>query len=485
MIFGYFTLAVALAISAVAAYYSIVGLTAIFAAATIPIIIMGVVLEVGKVTAAVWLKLNWHRAALIYKLYLIPAVGILMLLTSMGIFGFLSKSHLDQSVPSTNIAAQVALLDERISVEKENINVARKALQQLDKTIDETIARSTSEGGVARAANLRRTQQAERGRLQRDIENAQNNISKYTEEQQPLAQQLRVVEAKVGPIKYIAALIYDDTLDNSILEKAVRLVIIIIVAVFDPLALILIIAAQQSIRWAREEANKKVISTQEIKSEESSPAVESVKTEVASSTVENDERIYDPNKLSYLRSFAHFKNLQPSVFREQAKTFEEPQVNSFESNNTEEVNSSSSEVSLPVETTRTENQSENEKSKIPETAERYKAPLPVIPETMNVRKQLDQNTNPSNSSFGTELPQRAKKGDTFLRVDLKPNKLYKFNGFKWIEIDKSRSDSYSYDEKYIDFLIEKISNGEYDIDQLSSLEQEMITEKLKRTHDNT
>ena len=254
MIFGYFTLAVALAISAVAAYYSIVGLTTIFAAAVLPIIIMGVILEIGKVTAAVWLKLNWHRAGLLYKLYLVPAVGILMLLTSMGIFGFLSKAHLDQAVPSSNVSSQVALLDEKISLEKENIDVARKALQQLDKTIDETIARSTSEEAVTRAANLRRSQQAERRRLQRDIPNAQNNISQYTTERHPLAVQLRAIEAEVGPIKYIAALIYGDDIDSNLLERAVRIVIIIIVAVFDPLALILIIAAQQSLRWAKSES---------------------------------------------------------------------------------------------------------------------------------------------------------------------------------------------------------------------------------------
>ena len=111
MIFGYFTLFVALVISAVAAYYSIVGLTAIFSAAVIPIVIMGASLEVGKVTAAIWLKLNWYRANLTYKLYLVPALIFLMLLTSMGIFGFLSKAHSDQSLVSGDVTSKIAIYD--------------------------------------------------------------------------------------------------------------------------------------------------------------------------------------------------------------------------------------------------------------------------------------------------------------------------------------------------------------------------------------
>ena len=467
MIFGYFTLAVALAISAVAAYYSIVGLTTIFAAAVLPIIIMGVILEIGKVTAAVWLKLNWHRAGLLYKLYLVPAVGILMLLTSMGIFGFLSKSHLDQAVPSNNVTTQVALLDEKISLEKENIDVARKALQQLDKTIDETIARSTSEKAVTRAANLRRSQQAERRRLQRDIANAQNNISQYTTERQPLAVQLRAIEAEVGPIKYIAALIYGDDIDSNLLERAVRIVIIIIVAVFDPLALILIIAAQQSLRWAKSESQTPdvqiipILSQQaEIKEPEpeakSEPIIEEKPTEEST-----PEKVFDPVKFPYLDKFDHFKDIKPVVWVEEKSTPTETTVNTVE-------------VTKSI-------------TKIPETAERYKAPLPVVPETLNVRKVKSPVVEDIKvkTDFGTTFPVNANKGDTFLRVDYNPNKLYKYNGIKWMEIDKSRSDSYSYDEKYIDFLIEKISSGEYDIEQLSSLEQDLIQEKLKRNNEHT
>ena len=120
MLFGYLTLATALIISLSAAVYSILGLTAIFAAAFWPVVIMGAALGVGKITAAVWLKLNWDRAKWTYKLYLVPAVVFLMFLTSMGIFGFLSKAHSDQGLVSGDVAAKIAVYDEKIKTAKEN-----------------------------------------------------------------------------------------------------------------------------------------------------------------------------------------------------------------------------------------------------------------------------------------------------------------------------------------------------------------------------
>ena len=253
MIFGYFTLFVALVISAVAAYYSIVGLTAIFSAAVIPIVIMGASLEVGKVTAAIWLKLNWHRANLTYKLYLVPALIFLMLLTSMGIFGFLSKAHSDQSLVSGDVQSKIAIYDEKIKTEKENIEANRKALKQMDEGVDQVLGRSTSETGADKAVALRRAQQKERARLQAEISQSQKSIAELNNARAPIAAEVRKVEAEVGPIKYIAALVYGDSPDTNILERAVRWVIILIVAVFDPLALVLILAAQQSIKWNRED----------------------------------------------------------------------------------------------------------------------------------------------------------------------------------------------------------------------------------------
>jgi hypothetical protein len=248
---AWLTLASGLSISAVAVWYSVAGLVAIFAAAAVPIIIMGVALEVSKLVATVWLKMNWRIAPKLIRTYLIIAITILMLITSMGIFGFLSKAHLDQAVPTGDVVDQVSLLDEKIKTQRENIDASRKALKQMDEAVDQVMARSTDEKGADKAANLRRSQQRERNQLQNDIAKAQSAIAKLNEERAPIAKDLRKIEAEVGPIKYIAALLYGDNPDQNLLEKAVRWVIIIIVIVFDPLAVILLLASQYSFQWFR------------------------------------------------------------------------------------------------------------------------------------------------------------------------------------------------------------------------------------------
>jgi hypothetical protein len=250
---AYLALISGLTISAVAVWYSVAGLVAIFAAAAVPIIIMGVTLEISKLVATVWLKMNWARAPKLMRAYLLSAIAVLMLITSMGIFGFLSKAHLDQAVPTGDIAAKVAIIDEKIKTERDNIEAARKALTQMDSAVDQTMARSTTEQGADKAANLRRSQQRERTVLQNEIAAAQKKIAAYNEERAPIAKDLRAVEAEVGPIKYIASLIYGENPDANVLEKAVTWVIIIIVFVFDPLAVILLLASQYSFAWFRKE----------------------------------------------------------------------------------------------------------------------------------------------------------------------------------------------------------------------------------------
>jgi hypothetical protein len=240
-----------LSISAVAVYYSVAGLVSIFAAAAIPIMIMGVVLELSKLVATVWLKINWTKAPNLIRSYLIVAITILMIITSMGIFGYLSKAHLDQAVPTGDVVDQVALIDEKIKTQKENVDASRKALKQMDEAVDQVMARSSDEKGADKAASLRRSQQKERSQLQNDIAKAQKEISTLNNERAPVAKELRKVEAEVGPIKYIAALIYGDNPDSNLLESAVRWVIITIVIVFDPLAVILLLASQYSFMWFR------------------------------------------------------------------------------------------------------------------------------------------------------------------------------------------------------------------------------------------
>ena len=249
--------AVALSLSAVAAYYAIFGLMAIFAGATIPIAIMGGLLECSKLTVASWLYQNWKQIPKLFKTYFLIALIILMMLTSMGIFGYLSKAHLDQAVPTGDIQAKLSLIEEKIKQEEENIDASRKELNQLDAQVNETISRSGNTKdttgnkavqGVERSIAIRKSQQKDRARILGEIGTAQTKISKLQEERAPIASQVRKVEAEVGPIKYIAALIYGDTINSTLLEKAVRIVIIMIVAVFDPLAVLLLVAANWNLK---------------------------------------------------------------------------------------------------------------------------------------------------------------------------------------------------------------------------------------------
>jgi len=238
----------AISLSCIAAWYSIAGLTAIFAAAVVPIIIMGGILEVSKLVVASWLYRNWTEVPNTFKIYFTAAVVILMMITSMGIFGFLSKAHLDQAVPAGDITSQVTIYDDKIKTERDNVAAARKALTQMDAQIDQKLSRSTDEKGADKAIQIRRAQGSERKKLQNEISESQKTIVKLQTERAPIASQARKIEAEVGPIKYIAALIYGDTLDANVLEKAVRWVIIMIVLVFDPLAVLMLVAVNWSLK---------------------------------------------------------------------------------------------------------------------------------------------------------------------------------------------------------------------------------------------
>ena len=256
MILAYLLLLTGLTISAVAIYYSVVGLTAIFSAAAIPIIIMGSALEVGKLVCASWLKANWERAPRFMKYYMVTAVIVLMLITSMGIFGFLSKAHNDQTLVSGDVGSKIAIYDEKIKTAKENIEADRKQLKQMDEAVDQIMGRSTDEKGADKANAVRKGQQRDRISLAKDIETQQKLIASLNDEAAPIRAEVRKVEAEVGPIKYIAAFIYGVTPDESMLERAVTWIIILIVIVFDPLAVIMLLAAQMTFQWAREQKEK-------------------------------------------------------------------------------------------------------------------------------------------------------------------------------------------------------------------------------------
>jgi len=274
-IFSLSTLALitALTLSGIAAWYSVVGLTAIFAAAVIPIIIMGASLEIAKVVTTVWLHRYWDKCRWAMKTYLTGAVIVLALVTSMGIFGFLSKAHMDQGIPTGDVAAQIQLFDDKIAIQKElilserqNIEAARKTLSQMDAQLTARLDRGDSEASVERAVQIRAQQRRERNSLNSEIAAAQKRIEasnaeiqKINIEKAPIASKYRQIEAEVGPIKYIAALIYGDNPDTATLERAVRWVIILLIFVFDPLALMLVIAAISSYKWEFEKKEEKKI----------------------------------------------------------------------------------------------------------------------------------------------------------------------------------------------------------------------------------
>lgn len=340
MILAWLLLLTGLTISAVAIYYSVIGLAAIFAAATIPIYIMGGSLEVAKLVCATWLKANWSRTPVLMKVYMTTAVLVLMFITSMGIFGFLSKAHTDQSLVSGDVQSKIAAYDEQIKTERENIDAARTALTQMDAQVNERLSRSTDDRGAERAVQIRKQQQAERTRLQKDITSAQANISRLNQERSPIAAEIRKVEAEVGPIKYIAAFVYGDNPDANLLEKAVTWVIILIVAVFDPLAVIMLLAAQMTFQWFRDEkktaVEPAVIETPVVPERD---LVEEANAKIAEIEVPEPEFDY-PEPIQnvsaekslleqhpYLTAgFKHFTNLEPMVYKAPEAEEDKPNI---------------------------------------------------------------------------------------------------------------------------------------------------------------
>jgi hypothetical protein len=527
MWFGILTLATALIISVSAAYYSILGLTAIFAAAFWPIVILGSSLEVGKIVSTLWLHKYWHRAEIQYKIYLSAAVTILMVLTSMGVFGFLSKAHLDQAVPSGDIQAQVQIYDDKIRTQRDNIEAARKALRQMDEAVDQTMSRSSSEQGADKAANLRRSQARERGNLQNDISRAQSEITKLQEARAPIASQARQIEAEVGPIKYIAALIYGDNPDANLLEKAVRWMIILIVIVFDPLALTLLLAATKTFEWERADR----LLAKETDSELEPDVGSWFDRARERARFWDQQRVQpDPEPWPFPRQFEGIRSgsgewvqtgPELHVPDEQApakstNTVKQAVLTGLDSMwtrakkiVTRDTEAEHAALSDPEPSVKPDAVNNDDDEHTPEKqAERaWKAENPT--DTLKRQRQLltagkiqqlpwhdaefqarvlSQDLVADNVpagkqgqvlGFGTGFPVDPDKGDMFLRVDQLPSVLYKYNGSLWMEVDKALSDTHAWDDAYIDYLIAKIGSGEYDPDLLSDAERDSIEARLR------
>jgi hypothetical protein len=499
MIFGLGILATALLLSAVAAYYSVAGLTAIFSAATIPVIIMGGSLELGKIVATVWLHNNWRRAGIVFKLYLVPAIAFLMILTSMGIFGYLSKAHSDQSLVSGDVQSKIAIYDEKIKTAKDNIDANRKALKQMDEAVDQVMGRSSDEKGADKAVQIRRSQQKERARLQSEIAAEQKTVAAISEERAPIAAEVRKVEAEVGPIKYIAALLYGDNPDSNLLERAVRWMIIMIVLVFDPLALTLILAANKQFEWARQGTGGFVHDEPKYEPDDGPLTEDQIEQIQASAEPPKDPHppgwMFDkPDPINCYKCGTELvdapgiglfcPNKECDVFDSTSGatiSFTQPETPSspvfVDMPNFDQEEEEPANVKAAVKAWKTANPDRTLKE---ERRKLYRGEIDELP----WMKLVSDNDQPreSNSSFGIRFPDSPSKGDTFVRVDQLPSKVYKFNGNEWIIIDKNSTDNYTYDTAYIDHLIDKIATGEYDPDLLSDIEREQVAERLKQTN---
>jgi hypothetical protein len=451
----------------------------------------------------------------------------LMLVTSMGIFGFLSKAHSDQSLISGDVQGKIAVYDEKIKTQKENIEANRKALKQLDESVDQVLGRSTDEKGADKAVALRRAQQKERARLQAEISQSQQLVSELNDARAPIAAEVRKVEAEVGPIKYIAAFIYGDNSDANLLEKAVTWVIILLVVVFDPLAIMMLLAATESLKWERQrlfellklpvpgpepkpdyEPDDGALSQEQldqinqmaaevaVKPKPQEPVAEPVRPapmrfrvpgehpqdydETAVPDPEPEKSLLEQHP--YLTSgFPHFKDLEPMVYKpEEVK----------ESTDIKDVERPGDYLTSPEE------EEDAEKAAIrawktanPDDTIKHQRSLyddgkidklPWEDAAYAIGLEAD-NDLPHGvmRGFGTQWPTDPNKGDMYLRVDRLPSALYKYNGKSWIEIDKNLSDQYSYDTAYIDHLIDKVNSGEYDPDLLTEAEVEQIQHRFQ------
>lgn len=532
--FSNLTLLVALSLSSVAAWYSIIGLTAIFAGAVIPVIIMGGILEVGKITTTVWLRKYWNRAGWLLKLYLVPAVIALALLTSMGIFGFLSKAHMEHGISTGDSQAKLSLYDEKIKTQRDNIELARKALTQMDNQVDQRLSRGDSENSAERAVQIRRQQAGERSRLQKDIGDAQKEIAKLNEERAPIAAENRKVEAEVGPIKYIAALIYGDNADNNMLEAAVRWVIILLVIVFDPLAIALVLAANASREWDNKEP----------KYEQDDGPLTDEQINQVKETVEQPDNITwwiqpDPSPPGWVFTRTTYPSTKEELSTGEVNTKSElfpdepincyicgtplenmPGIGPFCPNKNCNVmdNTSGAEweftpvpektileqhpylttpfVSFdvkPMVAPKEETIEESNTEIVIEPEKPYKELEGgyVMFEDKHYQKDALKSLRPDvfiatadnqrsiSTNFGIKFPDVAIKGDIFVRVDSLPNRVYKYDSRKWIEVQKDQSDTYIHNQKYIKYLVDKIEKGEYDLDLLSETEKEHIELFLK------
>ena len=242
-----------IAVSVVGAYYSILGLAALFAGAYWAVITMGVTLEIAKLVTVSWLYRNWNLDLLPQSIraYLLSAVLMLMFITSIGIFGFLSKAHLDTAAPNTGNRLLVKNIERQIDSEKKAITGAQKIIDQLDTALDKVIDKDADKGLIER-----QKQTTERNRVNNIIANSSKKITDLSNQKLKYDKDQLAIDKEVGPFKYVAEILFGDA-DDGNLDRAVRFIIICLILVFDPLAVLMLVAVNVSIK--EYQRNKKLV----------------------------------------------------------------------------------------------------------------------------------------------------------------------------------------------------------------------------------
>jgi uncharacterized protein YlxW (UPF0749 family) len=233
-----------IAVSVVGAYYSILGLAALFAGAYWAVITMGVTLEIAKLVTVSWLYRNWNLDLLPQSIraYLLSAVLMLMFITSIGIFGFLSKAHLDTAAPNTGNRLLVKNIERQIDSEKKAITGAQKIIDQLDTALDKVIDKDADKGLIERQKQI-----TERNRANNIIANSSKKITDLSNQKLKYDKDQLAIDKEVGPFKYVAEILFGDA-DDGNLDRAVRFIIICLILVFDPLAVLMLVAVNVSIK---------------------------------------------------------------------------------------------------------------------------------------------------------------------------------------------------------------------------------------------
>lgn len=255
MIFLSILILSALFISSIAAWFSIAGLVAIFPGAKTAIILMGTALEIGKLVTASWLYRFWDKANLLMRTYFTGAVLVLSFITSIGIFGYLTKSHIEGTTGIGENSEQLALVDDQINIQRDNITQQRQLQQQLDAAVNNLVSK---ENTTERAISVRNSQRRERSAITQSIVESNSKIQSLQQQRLELTAGQRELELEVGPIKYVAQMIYGSE-DIETIQKSVRMLTLLLIVVFDPLAILLVIAANMVFREHKKQTHQKNI----------------------------------------------------------------------------------------------------------------------------------------------------------------------------------------------------------------------------------